>query len=76
MRHALLSHLHARRAPQSLINAWESAAQQKAAANERSPCPECFLGGGVVELEAIPGYGDLGQVRCPRCRTVFLFARR
>ena len=75
MRHALVSHLRARRAPPSLIDAWEDASRQAEAEEERLPCPECFIDGSVVGLEPVQCYGDLDQVRCPRCRTDFLFAR-
>jgi hypothetical protein len=74
MHHELLSHLKAKRAAPSLIDAWETAWHGAMdSPGEPPPCPECFLRGRVSKLQPLPSSGNVGQARCPHCYTVFMF---
>lgn len=74
MHRELLSHLHAKRAAQLLIGAWDDAWHDALSKpGEPIPCPECFLDGRMSTLHPLPSYGHLGQARCDHCRTVFMF---
>jgi len=75
MHHELLSHLKAKGATQSLVDAWESAWYSALACpGGPLPCPQCFLDGRESMLEPRPSYRNIGQARCQICHTVFMFS--